>query len=288
MAIPDKFHKMLQNLIKEKNIQSPEELQQLLDSFTGQSMDDIFTAVPKDLSDEGKALELVWEAHELPIDKGRRRAKKALKLNPDCIEAYEYLGNTYQYYHKMQPYFQKGVDIGKRIWGGEFLKQNKGHFYMISETRPFMRCLGSLAECYHGPGQAAKAVEIWKEMIDLNPNDNQGIRYNLLAGLLEINNLKEYPKYRKMFPDEDSTMTLFSDVLKVFKEEGPSKKATKLLTKAKRENKFVISILTATYPPEKLPTHYSWGTEEEAIIYAQLAWRAWKRAEGAREWLERS
>lgn len=155
----DKFHRILQKLIEKENIQSVEELQELMNSLTGKPMPDI-SELGIELTDEDKARQLAWEARELPVDKGRRRAKKALKLDADCIEAYEYLGESYSYYDKRQEYFEKGVEIGRRIYGGQFMKENKGQFWLIAETRPFMRCLAGLAECCYGPGQTSRAIEI--------------------------------------------------------------------------------------------------------------------------------
>lgn len=282
----DKFHRIIQQLIDQHQPESPEELQKLLDSLMGKSVYDM--ELPAEgKTDADKAQELVWAAYELPIDKGRRRAKKALKLDPDCIAAHEYIGNTYQYYHKRGPHFEKGVEIGRRIFGGDFLKANKGHFWGITETRPFMRCLGMLAECFYEPGQTPNAIEIWKEMIELNPNDNQGIRYNLLAALLEKKDLKGYKKYRKKYDDDASSYILFSDALKAYIEEGDTAKTQQKLKKAMNSNQYVVPIMMAEYPPEEYPSSYTWGGEEEAIIYTHMAWRAWKWNDGAKDWMRK-
>lgn len=283
MPIHDKFHHFVQKLIDKEQPKTMEELQQLLDSLVGQQLPDI---PEQELTEEDQALELVWEAYELPVDKGRRRAQKALKLYPDCIEAYEYLGNSYSYYHKCAPFFEKGVAIGRDRFGGEYLKQNKNHFWGLTETRPFMRCLAMLAECYYGPGQTARAIPLWEELIELNPNDNQGIRYVLLAALLEVKDLKKYQKYRKMY-SEESTLIVYSDALFQFMQKGDSPAATATLKSAFKMNKHVPPLMLATYPPDAYPDSYSWGSKEEALIYLKYAWRAWLWAEGAKDWLGR-
>ncbi len=283
MSLPDKFHKMIQKIIDEKKPQSPEELQEILNAMSGKSFDEMkFT--PE--SDEEKALALVWEARELPIDKGRRRAKKALKIYPDCIEAYEYLGSTYQYYHKGAEHYEKGVEIGRRVFGGDFLKQNKGHFWMITETRPFMRCLGALADAYYFPGGVTKAIPIWEEMLDLNPNDNQGIRYSLLSAYLEDKDFVKFKKLRKEF-DESGALMLFPDALAEFAQNGDTPKAQKLLQKAKKSNQYVVPLLVQQYPPEEHVYSYSWGSEEEAIIYLNYGWRSWMFNQGAKDWVKK-
>lgn len=256
-----------------------------MDSLIGKPMPGL-SELGVELTEEDKASQLVWEARDLPVDKGRRRAKKALKLNPDCIEAYEYLGDSYSYYDKRQEYLEKGVEIGRRIFGGQFMKENKGHFWLVPETRPFMRCLAGLAECYYGPGQTHKAIEIWEEMLRLNPGDNQGIRYVLLPALLEKKELAKYEKHRKEY-DEGTAMMEFSDALYLFMKNGDTSESVSRLKSAISNNKFVPRYLLAEYPPEEFPFTYSLHSEEEAIIYAGYAWRAWLWAEGARDWLRK-
>lgn len=280
----DKFHHIIQKLIAEHQPESKEDLQKLLDTLVGKRIDDIVLPEREKTKAE-QAQELVWAAYELSIDKGRRRANKALKLDPDCITAYEYLGNTYSYYHKRGPYFEKGVEIGRRIFGGAFLEANKGHFWGITETRPFMRCLDLMAECLYAPGQTDRAIEVWKEMIELNPNDNQGVRYNLLPALLERKDIATYELYRAKYADEASCFVFFSDALKLFMKHGDTAEARKTLKQAMMSNEYVVPLLKETYPPEEYPDSYMWHSREEAIIYVKTAWRAWRSNEGARVWL---
>jgi tetratricopeptide (TPR) repeat protein len=284
MSIPDKFHHTLKKLIEQQGIQSQAELESLLNSLVGKPLPEL---AKEDLTTPEQARELVWEAQVSIIDKGRRLAKKALKLDPDCIEAYEYLGESYQYYYKRQAYFEKGIEIGRRIFGGDFLKANKGHFWHITETRPFMRSLNSLAECYYAPGRTGKAIEIWKELLELNPGDNQGVRYCLLSALLEVKDLETYHIYHKKYK-ESSAMTLYPQALYTYLRKGDVAESRTRLRAAVKANPHVPPLLFATYPPQEYPYSYMMGSKEEAIIYLHYGWRSWIWAEGAVEWLKRN
>ncbi|MFK7774762.1 MAG: hypothetical protein AB8F94_21665 [Saprospiraceae bacterium] len=286
MPIPDEFHHLIQKLIDQHQPKNQEELQKILDSVIGQSVDNL-KITPE--TDEEKARELVYKAYNLPKDKGRRRALKAIKIFPDCIEAYEYLGSTYSYYHKSAEYFAKGVEVGRRIFGGDFLKKNKGHFYGITETRPFMRCLGNLAECYYSPGQTPKAIEIWKEMLELNQNDNQGVRYNLASGLLEKKMFKGFEKLLNQYNDDGSIMFYFPRALYKFIQLGDCDESRFALSNAKTGNKYVIPMLLKTYPPEEYVDSYMMGSREEAISYLHFGWRSWGWAtDDAKSWLRKN
>lgn len=162
------------------------------------------------------------------------------------------------------------------------------HFFILEykniETRPFLRYLNGLAECYYGLGRTPKAIETWEELLELNPGDNQGVRYALLSALLEVKDLETYHTYHKKYKEE-STMMLYPQALYTYLRKGDVAEARAKLRAAVKTNPHVPRLLFATYPPEAYPQSYMMGSEEEAIIYVQFAWRSWKWAEGAVEWL---
>ena len=81
------------------------------------------------------------------------------------------------------------------------MKENKGMFYGIHETRPFMRCLHQCSFCLYAMGNTKECVKILEEMVELNPNDNQGVRDYLLLYLLEVDETEKFKKYAKQFDD---------------------------------------------------------------------------------------
>lgn len=285
MPIPDEFHHIIQKMIDQHQPKNEEELNKILQSMVGKKIDDFKMPVE---TEEEKARELIYEAYNLASDKGRRRALKAIKIFPDCIEAYEYLGSTYSYYHKSAEHFAKGVEVGRRIFGGDFLKENKGYFYGLTETRSFMRCLGNLAECYYSPGATPKAIEIWKEMLELNPDDNQGIRYNLASAFLEKKIFEDFEKLIKQFNDDGSIMFDFPKALYKFIQLGDCKKSRVALDIATSGNKYVLPMLLETYPPEEYADSYMMGSKEEAISYLHFGWRSWGWNSGAKDWLKKN
>jgi len=54
----------------------------------------------------------------------------------------------------------------------------------IIENRQYLRALENMASMYNTDNNIKEAEEIYKLILRLNPNDNQGIRY-YLAGLYE-------------------------------------------------------------------------------------------------------
>jgi tetratricopeptide (TPR) repeat protein len=69
--------------------------------------------------------------------------------------------------------------------GRETFEEEAGHFWGILETRPYMRARQGLAVCLWELGEREEAIEHYREILDLNPGDNQGIRHELAGRLLD-------------------------------------------------------------------------------------------------------
>jgi tetratricopeptide (TPR) repeat protein len=50
------------------------------------------------------------------------------------------------------------------------------------ENRAYLRAIQWQAELYQNKGDTEKAIELYRLLLKLNPNDNQGVRYTL-AGI---------------------------------------------------------------------------------------------------------
>lgn len=284
MATPDRHHRLLKRLIDQAQPQSFEELQELLNTLVGNPLPDI---PEEELTDADRAFDLLDEAWDSSPAKGRKLAAQALELWPDCIPAYEYLFSSVKSKKQRLEYIETAVDIGKRLFGGKYLKEHIGNFWNLVETRPYMRSLQALAEYHAGKGNVLTAIAIWEDMIRLNKDDNLGVRYSLLPALLGQRDLKSYSKYRKEYPEE-TTPYLFNDALVQFMKEGASTRANEYLKTAAANNAYVIPLILHDAPPSSLPDSYTLYSPEEAKIYADDAWYLWREIPGALEWLKAS
>jgi len=274
----------LHRLISSQNFKSEKEMKDFLNSLIGKPLPELSK---EQLTKEEQAQDLVFEAEELPPGKAKMKAREALKLDPNCIEAFELLGDLEKYIDKAVPFYQKAIEIGKRKFGGKFLEENKGHFWGIYETRPYMRCLYKLADCLSVIGDKEMCVSLLEEMIELNPNDNQGVRHQLMLYLIELNQLEKFKKYDKAYKDEHSVYTFFNRALYAFRSSGNSAASNKALTKALKQNKFVADLLLSPHPPSSIPEMYQEGDENEATYYAFYAYPVWRKIPGALAWLKK-
>ena len=280
MDIENQLARLMEEIDKQ-GFENVDQINEFMKNMQGKSLDDL----PMRTDKKGRSQDLVSEAHSLPTSKGKKLVKQALELDPNNVDAYNYLADLERDVDKALKLYKKAVEAAERSLGGEFFKENKGHFWGLIETRPYMRAKAGLAACYYAKEKADKAIEIYEELLELNPNDNQGVRYVLSTLLLGENNLSKYEVFVKTF-DEDNAAWNFNNALYHFKKSGQSPKSDKALLKAYNSNKFVLDYLTGSKEmPHELPQYIGRGDESEAINYVANAWEIWMKTYGALRWI---
>ena len=274
----------LHRLLQTQDFKSEADLRKFMDSVVGKQI----PSFPNEaLSFQEQAQDLVFEAYELPPTKAKLNIEKALQLDSNCIEAYEFLGSLENSAEIASAFYEKGIAIGRQVFGGKYLDEHKGAFWGFHETRPFMRCLQHYSDCLYAMGRVKDCVLVLEEMIELNPNDNQGVRDQLLLYLIELDERKKFEKYTKMFKDDSMAFPLFNRALFTFKTEGETENANKQLQKALKQNKFVATKLLSKKAITELADHYGIGDENEADYYTHFAQHIWQNTYGAATWLKK-
>lgn len=231
------------------------------------------------------AQDIIYDAWEAEGSQRYALAKKALAISEDCPDAYLILAEKAKTQTEAIKLYKKGMEAGERALGKKGFEEYHGCFWGFHETRPYMRC----RECYaHGlwdTGQLDEAKEHFQEMLELNPNDNQGIRYSLITLLIELNHFKDAHCLYKQYKDDRSAWWFYSTVLLCFAN-NDNDTALKHLKEARAYNPYVVPFLLDKKPlPDYLPNYYGMGDENEAITYAIDGIRAWKSIDGAIKWL---
>lgn len=280
----DKLMTDLQRLLRTQDFKSEAEMRKFMDSIVGQQI----PSFPNEaLNFQEQAQDLVFAAYELPPSKAKHNIKKALQLDSNCIEAYEFLGSMEDTAEIASAFYEKGIAIGRQKFGGKYLEEHKGAFWGFHETRAFMRCLQHYSYCLYTMEKVKECVVVLEEMIELNPNDNQGVRDQLLLYLIQLDERKKFDKYAEMFKEDNMAFSLFNRALFAFKTEGETENANKQLQKALKQNKFVAGKLLSKKQINELADHYGIGDENEANYYTHFAQQIWQQTKGATEWLKK-
>jgi tetratricopeptide (TPR) repeat protein len=234
-----------------------------------------------------RAQALAYQAWEAPTDdEAADLARQALAISPDCADAYNVLAETdARSAEEARDFYQQGVDAGRRSLGEEFFAENSGHFWGMIETRPYMRARQGLADCLWAMGRHQDSITHSEALLELNPNDNQGIRDVLLSRYLALRNDASAERLFRQYRGDRSAAFLWSRVLFDLRREDQTAAAAALNT-AMKCNRHVADFLTGKKRlPAELPEMYSPGNQDEAVLYLTNFAEAWLASPDAMEWL---
>jgi tetratricopeptide (TPR) repeat protein len=256
----------------------------------------LFGSLERELSKEafvgdqaaGRAQQLVYDAWEAPTDE-REKALilEALEIDPTNIDALlqvaKYAGLDDEEEIEV---LRKIVATAEKKLGPKVFNQCRGGFWGMIETRPYMRARERLAEALRVAGRLDEAIAEWEGMLELNPNDNQGIRYSLLAIDLALNRLEEVRKLFSKYPEFDFNVVFaWGRVLERFLS-GDLAAAKEALAAARTQNPAMQGYIKGQRKmPRTLPEGYSPGSREEAICFAEVLQTAWSTHPSAMAWL---
>lgn len=234
-----------------------------------------------------QAQDLVYDAWEASGQRRVELARHALEISPDCADAYVLLAeDTASGFEEARDLYKKGVAAGERALGPQAFEEDVGHFWGILETRPYMRARAGLAACLWASGERNAAIEHYRDMLRLNPNDNQGVRYMLAACLLITGRDEDLERLLAQYEDDPTAVWLYTRALVTFCREGDSPKARAQLRDAIGQNPHVPDFLLGRKRlPRSLPAYIGFGDENEAMGYAASFFVGWRQRPGALDWL---
>jgi tetratricopeptide (TPR) repeat protein len=287
MKTTEKTMAHLAQILQEQNFKSFADVKQFMDGMIKEKK------IPKEPAKDAsrQAQELMYDAWETGKKSERiRLARKALSIFPDCADAYNLLAEEEaKSLEEAMQYYEKGMEAGRRALEEKTFKEAKGHFWGLIETRPYMRSRAGLMHCLWRLGEYDAAIDHAREIIKLNPNDNQGIRYILITYLADLKRYDELEKFmnRRDYRDDGAAEWLYTRVLLSFVKHGDDERSRRELAEALQMNVHVPQFLTGEKPiPRILPDSITMGGEDEAYCYAAANINVWKKTPGAINWLK--
>jgi tetratricopeptide (TPR) repeat protein len=191
------------------------------------------------------AQDIIYDAWELN-DRRRRvaLARKALKVSPLCADAYVLLAReTARNLDEAIDFYVQGLEAGEKALGKAAFRDDVGLFWGILETRPYMRARHGLAQALWDKGLRDEAVEHYQEMLRLNPNDNQGIRYLLIDCLLALGSDERAARLIKRYKNDGAAAWSWSRALLAFRRNGDCPESRSALSQAIGDNAHVAPLL---------------------------------------------
>ena len=236
-----------------------------------------------------KAQQLMVQAWDEP-DPARRleMAEMALEVSADCADAYVLLAeDRAKTVGEALKLYAQGVAAGERALGPQPFNKDVGYFWGLLETRPYMRARQGLANCLWDLGRTDEAEVHYRDMLRLNPHDNQGLRYTLLRLLMDSGRDADALQLLDDHPDDPTARMRYNRGLLLFRVAGPGGGANKQLDEAMDYNAFVPPYLMGHKRVAlEMPARIGFGDENEAIDYASAHLNHWRATPGAIEWLQ--
>lgn len=234
-----------------------------------------------------KAQDLVFEAWKASGQKRAALAQGALELWPDCADALVVLAVEAPTAEESERLFTAAVAAGERALGlPERLEEWKGEFWRATETRPYLRARVGLARHLESQGDWEGAAAHYRELLRLNPRDDQGVRFLLLPLLLRLGRYDEAEDLLELYSSDPSADWAYHQALMAWRQEGDTQRTRALLDAALSTNPFVPLYLLGQRPlPPELPEYTGQGDVQEAVCFAALAKDVWTGTPGAKEWL---
>ncbi len=232
------------------------------------------------------AKEKIYEAWETTGEARMRLAKEALAFSEDCADAYLLLAAASDDGQKRIEHCRQAVAAGVRALGVDWESKYKGICWVADETRPVMRAQAQLAMELEEEKNFEEALTIFRKLMTLNPNDNQGIRYLLISCLYRADCGDELESILKKNSGDTSATVLYTKALHFFRKDGSSKRSDKALKDAFKENKYVPIFLSDTVElPDEPPSSIGFGDDREAVAYVMADYDLWWCTEGATAWM---
>lgn len=213
-------------------------------------------------------------------------AVKAVVLDPRCTDALVILADIFE---EIDDYIEAMYLIVLRAaedLGQEAFHQERGHFWEVVETRPYMRARLQLALALVEAEMNNQAIAEFEGMLDLNANDNLGARFPLLALYFETGKLDLASSLLVRFADDNSTQFTWLRLLQAILM-GDNTAAEGELQRARAKNKHVEGFLAGRKRlPDQMPETLATGDITEAVVCAFEIRKAWAAHPNALSWLK--
>lgn len=228
-------------------------------------------------SKEEQASDLIYAAWDEPDPKRRiKLAQDALLLHPESGDAYNILAECTLTPKEAAYFYRQGMQVEENRLGKSFFEENKGYFWGYLPTRPYMRAKLGFAQICALMDNMPEAIRHYRELLELNPNDNQGVRELLLTAYLETEDWNSANLLFQQYNEDGTAAFNYSRVLVEYNLNGKTSRLKSLIKTATTHNPFVPPYLQGKKRmPRSVPDVVGFGDDREAIFYVSTNGHLW-------------
>jgi pentatricopeptide repeat protein len=221
-------------------------------------------------AEEAEADALFYQAMDATNAEARvKTLEAALAKNPRHIDAIVELAQLYDDDNTAFLFLSRAIEFGEEDLEDE-LRNDAGHFWGLHHTRPFMRAKQAIAERYFEAEELINAAYEMEEMLRLNPNDNQGMRWMLMEVYCRMDRLDDAERLLREYPEDGMPFLPFTGLLIRFRKVGDSPELRISLREQADWNPHIVPrLLEPSLISHEVYTTFSPRSPEEADLYCQ-------------------
>ncbi len=234
-----------------------------------------------------QAQDIIYQAFEV---RGRRRiqmARRALEICPDCADAHVTLAESAFDDDEALRRWNLGVEAGRKNLGRRIFSDPNVTFWARLETRPFMRALVGRGRALMKRRHFEEARRDMEELLELNPGDNQGVRYIYVQLLLLGGADRDLLEFIREHGEDLSPIGPYARALALYRLDPASPDTAAALDEGLSSHvriaRFLLG-LAEPPPPGRDGTLRSNSAEEDGWAAGVLK-DPWEGTEGSMEWL---
>ncbi len=213
----------------------------------------------------------------------------ALELDPDNIDAltlraklaFDQIDDDDETGFRL---LHESVRKAREALGPDFFRKHGERLHTRVEAKPFLRALSALAEYYDGEHRFEESLPALQELIGYLPADETYFRRMHLDAALCMNRPEEARRVLAIMNIASPDARPWAECLVAFVEGNPSK-ALDLLNQALAESPYFPLILLDLDKEEDEADRWTRRDRDRGREVSLALGRAWRRVQGAREWL---
>jgi tetratricopeptide (TPR) repeat protein len=217
-------------------------------------------------------------------DKAAKAFRSLLTANPHAIDVRHHLAIAHQLMGRddeAMAEWTRAVELGSDALPPGFTYGLDRLAWGWLPNRPFLRALHGLTTALRDEGLLGEAILIYNNLLDLNPDDNQGVRMELVSACFAVRRPADVLRVCERYPD-DMPDLVFGKALALF-QLGREEEAEAAYREAAQAWPLVHAELLKTRhtEPPLMSGFISMGGADQAFAYWEEHGPFWKATRGA-------
>jgi hypothetical protein len=233
----------------------------------------------QDMLHHEEAQELCWQAMDFcRSDVAIQLILRAFRVCPVCAEVFN-LAASYiaQDDAERLLLYRWAVRVAGLVLGENVFQEDRGDFYSVLNTRPYMRARFQFAMTLRRIGLFEEAIHHFEELLELDTTDHLGARLILMTAYLEFKMLSRARELIEKHRDNAGIYGSYSNLIWCWLKGVKLTEFRAALKSALQSNEHVLVLLkTPDTPVQFSGIGVSWSGLDGAAEYLDISRRLWE------------